>query len=157
MDNEKDKKIEAKDDTQSAKLYSKKYKDINRKTFENLCGIQCTQEEICAVLDVSQKTLEHWVKRTYGQTYSVVYKAKRGTGRVSLRRTMWETAQDGNTTLQIFLAKNFLGMSDHVKVEATADGKLADLIDGLKEPLDDLHEETKSVDVSLADEQSQKN
>lgn len=154
MDNEKDNKVEAKDDNQSTKLYSKKFKDINRRTFENLCGIQCTQEEICAVLDVSQKTLEKWVKRTYGETYSVVYKAKRGTGRVSLRRTMWETAQDGNTTLQIFLAKNFLGMSDHVKVEASADGKLADLIDGLKEPINDLHTEATSLDGIVADEQT---
>lgn len=146
-----------KDNPQKQKLMGRKPKDINQKTFENLCGIQCTLEEICAVLDVSSKTLEKWCKQTYGETYSQVYKAKRGIGKVSLRRTMWETAQDGNTTLQIFLAKNFLGMSDRVTVEATADGKLADLIDGLKEPLDDLHEETKSVDVLVADKPATQN
>ena len=146
-----------KETTQTGKLMGRKPKDINQKTFENLCGIQCTHEEICAVLDISPKTLERWCKKTYGETFAQVFKAKRGIGKVSLRRTMWETAQDGNTTLQIFLAKNFLGMSDHVKVEATADGKLADLIDGLKEPLDDLHEETKSLDALVADEQSQTN
>ena len=141
-----------KDNPQKGKLMGRKPKDINQNTFEKLCGIQCTLEEICAVLDVSSKTLEKWCKQTYGDTFSQVYKAKRGVGKVSLRRTMWETAQDGNTTLQIFLAKNFLGMSDHVTVEATADGKLADLIDGLKEPLDDIHKETTGVDVSLANE-----
>ena len=143
--------------TANGKLMGRKPKDINQKTFENLCGIQCTHDEICAVLDVADSTLERWCKKTYGETFANVFKAKRGIGKVSLRRTMWETAQDGNTTLQIFLAKNFLGMSDRVTVEATADGKLADLIDGLKEPLDDLHEEAKSVDVLVADKPATQN
>ena len=32
-----------------------------------------------------------------------------------------------------------------------ASGKLADLIDGLKEPLDDIYQETESADVAVAD------
>ena len=31
-------------------------KFINQKQFETLCEIQCTKDEICSVLDVSDKT-----------------------------------------------------------------------------------------------------
>lgn len=32
-------------------------KEINQKLFENLCGIQCTEVEICAALECSDDTL----------------------------------------------------------------------------------------------------
>ena len=32
-------------------------KKINKKQFESLCAIQCTKEEICDILDISEKTL----------------------------------------------------------------------------------------------------
>ena len=35
-------------------------KVINQKQFESLCAIQCTQEEICNVLDVCDETLTRW-------------------------------------------------------------------------------------------------
>ena len=31
-------------------------KEIDQKQFENLCGLQCTQEEICGFFDVTDKT-----------------------------------------------------------------------------------------------------
>ena len=37
-------------------------KVINQKQFESLCAIQCTQEEICNVLDVCDETLTRWCK-----------------------------------------------------------------------------------------------
>ena len=48
-------------------------KQINKKQFEELCQIQCTREEICAVLDASKKTLDQWRKETYGKTFSQVF------------------------------------------------------------------------------------
>ena len=33
-------------------------KEIDQKQFENLCGLQCTLEEICGWFDVTDKT--HW-------------------------------------------------------------------------------------------------
>ena len=44
-------------------------KEIDKKTFEGLCGIQCTQEEICDVFDITDKTLNTWCKRTYGKVF----------------------------------------------------------------------------------------
>ena len=31
-------------------------KEIDQKQFENLCGLQCTLEEICGFFDVTDKT-----------------------------------------------------------------------------------------------------
>lgn len=87
-------------------------KIINKKQFENLCAIQCTKEEICSVLDVTDKTLDKWVKETYNQYFSVVFKQKREFGLMSLRRKQMESALNGNTTMQIFLGKNLLKQSD---------------------------------------------
>lgn len=130
-------------------------KAIDQKTFENLCGIQCTMDEICAVFDVSKITLERWCKRTYGETFSTVFAQKRQAGKIALRRAQFRQVEKGNTGMIIFLSKNLLGMSDTVKVESQADGKLADLIDGLMEPLNDLHEEATGADAPLAGTQTE--
>ena len=78
-------------------------KKINRKQFESLCAIQCTQAEICSVLDVCEDTLLKWCKETYKMSFSEIYKQKRELGCMSLRRKQMELALSGNATMQIFL------------------------------------------------------
>ena len=56
-------------------------KEIDQKQFENLCGLQCTLEEICGWFDVTDKTLDSWCKRTYHASFSEVFKQKRGGGK----------------------------------------------------------------------------
>ena len=46
---------------------------INQSTFENLCAIQCTKEEISSVLDISEDTLERWCKETYNKNFAKKY------------------------------------------------------------------------------------
>ena len=92
-------------------------KDINKHTFESLCQIQCTQEEICAVLDVTDKTLTNWCKETYdGLSFSEVFAIKREAGKASLRRNQWKTAEK-NPTRQIWLGKQYLGQRDKQDIE----------------------------------------
>src|SRR5699024_4458466 len=67
-------------------------KEIDKKQFENLCGLQCTKEEICGWFDVTDKTLENWCKRTYKAGFSEVFRQKRGLGKISLRRHQWRLA-----------------------------------------------------------------
>lgn len=92
-------------------------KQIDQKLFEGMCRIQCTQEEMCDLLECNVDTLTDWCKRTYNQTFSEVFRQKRGQGKVSLRRMQWKTAEAGNVTMQIFLGKNFLGQSDKQEIE----------------------------------------
>ena len=89
---------------------------INKKQFESLCGIQCTKEEICAVLDVTEKTLERWCRETYNEGFSQVFRQKREYGKASLRRAGFQLAQK-NAAVHIFYAKNHLGMTDTIETE----------------------------------------
>lgn len=93
-------------------------KEIDQKQFENLCGLQCTLEEICGWFDVTDKTLDGWCKRTYHASFSEVFRQKRGAGKISLRRSQWRLAEK-NTTMAIFLGKQFLGQRDSVDVAVT--------------------------------------
>ena len=92
---------------------------IDKKQFENLCGLQCTINEICDFFDVEDDTLNSWCKKTYGTTFSEVFKLKRGKGQISLRRMQWKLAEK-NPTMAIFLGKQYLGQKD--KIEYTDDG-----------------------------------
>ena len=88
-------------------------KKINKKQFESLCAIQCTQAEKCSVLDVCEDTLLKWCKETYKMSFSEIYKQKRELGCMSLRRKQMELALSGNPAMQIFLGKNLLRQSDN--------------------------------------------
>lgn len=121
---------------------------INQEEFEKLCSLQCTKLEICAWFNVTDKTLEAWCKRTYKKGFSEIFSEKRGIGKISLRRAQFQLAKK-NAAMAIFLGKNWLCQSDSVKIEGNKDGKLADLIDGLRED-DDLHEETTGADAPVA-------
>lgn len=93
-------------------------KEIDKRTFENLCAIQSTLEEICAVFECTPKTLETWCKREYGDTFYKVFSEKRCRGFISLRRAQFQKAIDEkNTAMQIFLGKNWLGQSDKQDVK----------------------------------------
>lgn len=84
-----------------------KLKNIDKKAFENLCGIQCTKMEICDFFEITDKTLERWCKRTYKKSFSEVFRAKRGNGKISLRRTQWQQAQK-SVPMSIWLGKQYL-------------------------------------------------
>ena len=92
---------------------------IDKKQFENLCELQCTLLEICDFFDVEDDTLNSWCKKTYGTTFSEVFKLKRGKGQISLRRMQWKLAEK-NAAMAIFLGKQYLGQKD--KIEYTDDG-----------------------------------
>lgn len=98
-------------------------KEIDKKNFESMCAYQCTQEEICAFLGVTDKTLSAWCKRTYGMRFSEVFRQKREMGKMSLRRKQWKLA-DTSASMAIFLGKNYLGQTDQVetKIELETDG-----------------------------------
>lgn len=105
------------------------YKEISQKQFESLCHIQCTEEEICSVLDVCHDTLEDWCKRTYNMSFSQVFPIKKAGGRASLRRNQWKLSET-NPTMAIWLGKQMLGQTDKVAVEAV-DSKVNDVVNAL--------------------------
>ena len=85
--------------------------EFDKRQFENLCGLQCTKEEICGFFETTDKTLERWCKRTYGMGFSDVFRQKRGIGKISLRRHQWRLAEK-NANMAIWLGKQYLGQKD---------------------------------------------
>ena len=129
-------------------------KVINQKQFESLCAIQYTEEEICNVLDVSEKTLISWCNEVYGESISKVFRQKREWGKTSLRRNQWKQAEKGNTTMLIWLGKQILKKSestiqDEIKLKEL---ELKEKEFALKEKLlmKQLEEGNNSSDVAQA-------
>lgn len=93
-------------------------KVIDQAQFEELCHIQCTEMEICAVLNVDDKTLAKWCEETYGKSFSEIFAIKREGGKASLRRAQYKSAVEMLVpSMQIFLGKNWLGQTDKPKEE----------------------------------------
>lgn len=90
-------------------------KDFDKKDFENLCGLMCTQSEICTFFNTTDKTLVKWCKRTYKMDFSECFKRFSGKGKISLRRKQFEVAMRGNTPMLIWLGKQYLGQTDKVE------------------------------------------
>jgi hypothetical protein len=87
-------------------------KEIAQHTFERLCEVQATLEEIAHVLDVSEDTVECWCKRTYELGFADTYKKFSANGKTSLRRYQFEAAKKGNPTMLIWLGKQYLGQRE---------------------------------------------
>lgn len=92
--------------------------DIDKETFEKLCGMQCTLEEIAGFFNCSDDTINNWCKKTYGDNFSGVYKKKNAPGLISLRRTQFKLAEK-NASMAIFLGKQYLGQKDVIETDNT--------------------------------------
>jgi hypothetical protein len=88
--------------------------EIDWVQFEKLCAIFCTLEEIASWFDCSADTIERACKRHYNETFAEIYKKKMSKGKVSLRRKQFEMAMAGNTTMAIWLGKQYLGQKDKI-------------------------------------------
>lgn len=91
------------------------WSDNDWQRFDSLCAIQCTQEEICSVMGVTDKTLTRLLQEKYNESFSEVYKRKSANGKMSLRRIQFEIAKGGNATMAIFLGKQYLGQKDQIE------------------------------------------
>lgn len=81
-------------------------KHIDMELVEKLAHIHCTQEEIAEVVGVSVKTLQRSAE------FCRVYKKGISSGRMSLRRQQWKTAEKGSVAMQIWLGKQYLNQKD---------------------------------------------
>jgi hypothetical protein len=95
-------------------------KDIDWNVVEKLASIQCTDEEIAAVLGVHSDTIK---RRKKVPEYAEILANGRAKGRASLRRLQWKSAEVGNVTMQIWLGKQLLGQRDKFEDAPTEDNK----------------------------------
>ncbi|MDI6756426.1 MAG: hypothetical protein QME32_00220 [Endomicrobiia bacterium] len=83
---------------------------IDREKLQALAQIQCTDAEMCAVLNISDYTLQAIQERD--PSILEIIKKGRAEGRSSLRRKQFKAAMDGNITMLIWLGKQYLGQTD---------------------------------------------
>ena len=82
-------------------------KEIDYKLAEKLSQIMCTQEEIANILEVSVRTLQRDAE------FCRLYKKGQDTGRMSIKRKQFDVAVNkGNTTMLIWLGKQYLGQKE---------------------------------------------
>ena len=97
----------------------KKY--IDKQLFEQLCGLQCTLEEMEALFRCDHKTIARWCRETYeGKRFSQVFREKRQIGKISLRRKQLRLAER-SAAMAIFLGKNYLGQKDEPEEAASVE------------------------------------
>lgn len=105
-------------------------KEIDWEQLEKLCAIHCTGEECASVLKINYETLNEAIKREGYEGFPEYFKKYSGSGKASLRRMQFKSAESGNATMLIWLGKQYLGQRDY-KYEP---------IDGNEIPLDNLVE-----------------
>jgi len=92
---------------------------------EKLAGIQCTQQEIASFLGCHRDTLLR------DEKFCDIYKKGMENGKMSLRRIQFKLAEK-NTSMAIFLGKNYLGQRDVVETEhGVQNGILDELVGAL--------------------------
>lgn len=100
-------------------------KEVNWKQVEKMCHIDCTGEEIAAVLGISYDTLDRACIREQNQSFADYFSQKRGVGNTSLRRRQYKAAMDGSNAMLIWLGKQRLGQSEKSIVDnRSSDGSM---------------------------------
>jgi hypothetical protein len=74
---------------------------------EKLCSMQCTDEEVAAFFGVSTRTIE---RRRKVERFREIMDNAKAKGRISVRRSLFRQAANGNIAAAIFLAKNLLSL-----------------------------------------------
>lgn len=89
---------------------------IDWEQFEKLCQIQATLMEMASFLGCSEDTIERRCKEEHDCTFAELYKRKSAGGKISIRRKQMQVALAGNTTMLIWLGKQYLGQTDKQEV-----------------------------------------
>src|SRR3990172_1880151 len=87
--------------------------------FDAMCSAGALEIDIAEAFRVEWKTINAMLKRERMMDFSHYRKQKMGRGRANLAAVMYDAAMKGNTTMQIFLSKKWLGMSDRQSVDTT--------------------------------------
>lgn len=112
---------------------------IDWKTVISLCKIQCTGEEIAAVLDISYDTLEKAIRREQKLCFTDFYKRHSAHGKASLRRAQYQLAvEKHNPTMLIWLGKQQLGQKEPDREGADVAQTAEKFVDAFTDLIDKL-------------------
>jgi hypothetical protein len=78
---------------------------------------QCLGTDIADILGIHPNTLYRKCEEEFNINWSEYSRIKKTEGKALLRARMFDRAMSGDTTMSIFLAKNYLGLSDRQSIE----------------------------------------
>lgn len=81
------------------------FREIDRKQFESLCGMQCSVEELCGWFGCDEAVLNAWCMDTYGEDFRSAFDRLAMMGRIVLRRD------------QVAAAKKNVSMARHLEAQ----------------------------------------
>lgn len=118
-------------------------KEFDKKTFQDLVGLGCTQEEICWFFrDETGKsanidTLTRWCKREFGMTFQEYFRQNGCIAlKIQVRRNQMNLSKS-SAAMAIFLGKNLLGQTDKVEQTVMEVEDLSSLADMLRDDKED--------------------
>jgi len=103
--------------------------EFDLRQVEELGKIQSTHSELAAVLGVSVDTVERRLRDD--PEFCSAYEKGLENGKSSLRRIQWKAALGGNTTMQIWLGKQYLGQRDLHSTELTGADQMPHIPDAV--------------------------
>lgn len=119
------------------------WSDEQQKQFQDLCSIFCTRQEICAIMQVSEKTLNKLINKYFHDivapdtpksqkiTFTDAFEYFSAPGKESLRRAQFKAAEAGDRQMLMWLGKQYLNQTDRKEVKKTVNktGKEATALD----------------------------
>ena len=88
----------------------KKY-NIDPEQVEKLASFGCSNTEIASFFGCSKDLIS--------KSYSTNVAKGQDKGKIRLRQLLWKSAERGNVTMQIWLSKQYLGMTDKQEITTT--------------------------------------
>ena len=88
----------------------KKY-NIDPKEVEKLASFGCSNTEIASFFGCSKDLIS--------KSYSTNVSKGKDKGKIRLRQLLWKSAERGNVAMQIWLSKQYLGMTDKQEITTT--------------------------------------
>jgi hypothetical protein len=93
--------------------------EVNYESVEKLALIQCSEEEMAGFFEL---TLDEWnALKDSDEKLRMAIERGYQQGHMGLRRRQWKSAESGNTTMLIWLGKQYLGQSDQKVTRTTID------------------------------------
>lgn len=90
-------------------------KELDWDEFKKLCELHCTRREVAQWFQVSEDTIDRRCLEEFDLPFASYYEENKVGGKISLRRRQFEKAMDGDTSMLIWLGKNWLDQKDKVE------------------------------------------
>lgn len=116
---------------------SRPEKHIDWSMVDKLLQAHCPGTEIAASFDMHADTFYRRVNEEFGVGFTEYSQQKKKKGKNNLRLAQLKNALEGNTSMQVWLGKNWLGQKDEPREEKEFDGNLSvllDLLQNIKNP-----------------------